>query len=240
MFLRGINKAIRDHLGKSDQMRILYGGCGPFATVLTPITSVFSPGEVQFTFLEIEPKSVESVKRLYAEWGLEAYLKDIRLEDATDPTLSFVDRFGIIVSEAMQAGLRTECQVPITRNLVRFLGDGGHFIPGKISLDAYLVSSCEPNSDARDEEFLGTAFELDFRSMSEGLEKISIPIVDSELEVLELRTRIDLYGDVGIANRESGLTSPIILEIFKERRPKRIEFEYVGGLRPNLEWDCVY
>ncbi|MEO1023173.1 MAG: hypothetical protein AAFW89_11580 [Bacteroidota bacterium] len=234
-FMRGVYHAIEQYLNNKDRVRILYAGCGPYGTLLTPFTALYSPEEIGFTFLEIEETSVRAVNKLYEDWGLKSYLDELKLADATDPDITFSAPFDIIISETMQAGLRTECQVPITRNLVRFLSKGGTFIPQQISLDVYLTGSFDPlRPGAMDKEFLGTAYNLDFRDVPVPGCTSMIAMKKSKLKIMQLFTEISLFGEEKLTARQSGLTIPITLDHFKGKPPNTIHFTYREGEQPGL------
>lgn len=239
-FLKGIHKAIEDYLKKNKQIRILYAGCGPYATLLTPFTTLYTPEQLRFTFLEINEESVVAVKRLYETCDLISFLDDIILADATSSDIQFENPFHIIISETMQMALRKECQVPITRNLVKFLTPDGTFIPERISLDVYLTGSLDPLKP-RDQkkEYVGTAYELDFRNVPEPNHKTVITVPSSELVHLQLFTEIYLYGGEKLTLRQSSLTQPLTLDRLKNKRSPAIQFTYTEGPRPELVFEYI-
>ncbi len=237
-FLRGIHLAILNYIKKYDQVRILYAGCGPYATLLTPFTALYSPDQLAFTFIEIEPVSYHAVLKLYEKCRITAYLEEIRLTDATDPTISFPHNFHIIISETMQVGLNNECQVPITRNLSRFLTPGGTFIPQRITLDVYLVGSYDTlRPDTAEKLLLGTAYDLDFKKVPPEGSTTTLEMPPSSLEYLQLFTEIYLFGDERLTARQSGLTLPLTLDRYVDRRPAKIHFTYEEGAMPKLSFE---
>ncbi|MEO9887683.1 MAG: hypothetical protein ABJR05_12355 [Balneola sp.] len=239
-FLRAIHKAIEYYLKNHQQIRILYAGCGPYATLLTPFTTLYTPEQLRFTFLEINEESVGAVKKLHRAYDLNSFIDDVMLADATNPDLKFGNPFHIIVSETMQMALRKECQVPITRNLVKFLTPDGTFIPKRISLDVYLTGSLDPlNPRDQKKEYVGTAYELDFRNVPEPNHKTVLTVPPSELVHLQLFTEIYLYGEEKLTLRQSGLTQPLTLDRFKNKRPSAVQFTYMEGLRPELVFKYI-
>ncbi len=239
-FLRGIYKAIEHYIKSHQQIQILYAGCGPYATLLTPFTALYTPEQLRFTFLEINEESIAAVKKLYRAHDLNSFIDDVILADATNPNLKFGNPFHIIVSETMQVALRKECQVPITRNLVKFLTPDGTFIPEYISLDIYLTGSLDPmNPGDQKKEYVGTAYELDFRNVPEPNHKTVITVPSSELIHLQLFTEIYLYGGERLTLRQSSLTQPLTLDRFKDKRPSTIQFTYTEGPRPELVFEYI-
>lgn len=240
-FLRGIHLALRHYLQKYEQVRILYAGCGPYATLLTPFTSLYSPDQLRFTFIEIEKISHDAVLTLYEKRHKTSYLEEVRLTNAADPAISFDHPFHIIISETMQVGLQNECQVPITRNLSRFLTDDGTFLPEKITLDVYLtgpVDVLEPT--AVEKLLLGAAYELDFRNIPPVGHKTTIMMLPSTLDYLQLFTEIDIYERERLTVNQSSLTLPITLDRYMDRKPNKIYFTYEEGPKPGLSFEYEF
>lgn len=237
-FLRAIHLAIEHHLKNKRSIRILYAGCGPYGTLLTPFTSIYSSDQIRLTFLEIEEESYLKVKQLYSEWQIENYLESIHLCDATDPELSLDGPFDIIISETMQMALNNECQVPITRNMVRFLGDGGSFIPERIALDVYLTGKKTdpliPDSDEK--EFVGTAYDFDSRNLPPRGSETVLKMPESNLEYLKLYTNIHLFADEKLKAYQCSLTIPLTLDRPHQKAGRSAIFRYIEGSRPRLDF----
>ena len=240
-FLRGIHKAVEHFLKNQNQIRILYAGCGPYATLLTPFTALYPPEKLRYTFLEIEKTSVVAVNKLYRDWKLTSYLDEVRLADATDPGIRFDEPFDMIISETMQMGLKNECQVPITRNLVRFLTPEGTFIPQQIRLDIYVTGMKKdaliPDSDEK--EFVGTAYNLDFRNVPGPNAETVLRIPDTNLPYLKLFTNITLFDDEKLTVYQSGLTLPLTLDQVENKAGRLAKFRYIEGHRPKLILEYV-
>ncbi|REE01719.1 SAM-dependent methyltransferase [Marinoscillum furvescens] len=240
-FLRAIHLAIEHHLKYKKSIRILYAGCGPYGTLLTPFSSIYSADQIQFTFLEIEEESVNSVKSLYTELSISEYLESTHLCDATDPELSLAGSFDIIISETMQMALNNECQVPITRNMVRFLTKEGTFIPERIALDVYLVGRKKdplvPDSDEK--EFVGTAFDFDINNLPAKDSETILTIPKSALEYLKLYTNIHLFGEECLKAYQCSLTMPLILDRPLKKAGRSIRFWYEENERPKLKFEYL-
>ena len=240
-FLRAIHKAIEHYLKGQGNVRILYAGCGPYATLLTPFTALCGPEKIRYTFLEIEDISLQAVTKLYNDWGLNTYLDEVRLTDATDVDIEFSNLFDIIISETMQVGLKNECQVPITRNLCRFLKESGTFIPQQIKLDVYLAGKKQdpliPDSDEK--IFIGTAFNLDFQKIPAPGSVVELEVPESDLEFLKLYTTIHLFDDERLTAYQSGLTLPLLLDRLEGKAGRHIRFWYEEGAKPCLKFEYV-
>ncbi|MBO3698031.1 hypothetical protein [Roseivirga sp. E12] len=236
LFLRGIHNAIESELSKdlNRPVEILYAGCGPYATLLTPFTTIYTTDQVQFTMLEYNPISMDAMNRLYSDWGISKYLKHTILADATLPEVEIKDTYDIIISETMQAGLKKECQVPLTRNLVRFLNPEGTFIPQNIYIDACLVGPDKNELEVPDRVSLGTIYDLDFKNVPPLNYERRIDIPAHPYEYLNSFTTIRVFEDVIIHPYMSGLTCPLIIDRF-ETKPKSINFKYVEGENPDFE-----
>jgi hypothetical protein len=77
-FLRGARAAIVEARKRfpNTAVEILYAGCGPFAPLAVPLTSRFSPGEVQFTLLDIHQRSLDGARRIFQALGLTSFVRD--------------------------------------------------------------------------------------------------------------------------------------------------------------------
>ncbi|WP_234573646.1 hypothetical protein [Rhodohalobacter sp. 614A] len=237
-FLRGIYQAIKHCLTDGKQVQILYAGCGPYATLCTPLTTQFTPEEISFTLLDINEISLKAVEKVYTKQNLLAYVDCFLLADATDPEIEFGKRFDIIISETMQAGLKREHQVLLTRNLIGFLKDEGTFIPQKITLDLFMENSLGNCIDKTgDRLYLGTAYELDYKSVPEANDSTSFVIPETDLQYLKLYTTIQVFEDEKLIAGQSGLTQPLTLDRFITSSLHKINFTYMEGPKPGLTFD---
>jgi hypothetical protein len=154
VFPRGLHDAIAETLeSKSPEpVRVLYAGSGPYATLAVPLMTVFPPGKVRFTVLDIHPVSIASAKSVVARLGLDRSVDEYVLADACDYTIPGDAIPDIIVSETMSAALEGEPQVAIMRHL---LGQAPNavIVPESVRVDAFLVdTSVEPDRVAPESE----------------------------------------------------------------------------------------
>jgi hypothetical protein len=125
VFLRGVYKAIL-RLKKNfpnERLHILYAGCGPYATLLTPLTTFFKADELAFHLMDINEASLNAAKKLYEALALNDYVEDWICADATIYRIPQGETRHLILSETMLNALRKEPQVEIMLNLVPQLPD---------------------------------------------------------------------------------------------------------------------
>ena len=159
-FLRGIHAAILDAQARfpNTTIEILYAGCGPFAPLAIPLTSRFSPTEIQFTLIDIHKRSLNAAEHLFQVFGLTPFVRDYIHCDAASYKHDAHHVIHIILVEAMQAALEKEPQVAITMNLAPQLCAGGIFIPERIAVHCYLCELTNEFPDLRVEGDTATSF----------------------------------------------------------------------------------
>lgn len=139
VFIRGINAAIEDLRSRfpTVPLEILYAGCGPFATLLLPLLSKFSSGEINLNLLDIHQRSIDSVELLLTHFGLDAYNVRTFKDDAC--RYKHDRKVHMVVAETMQKSLEQEPQFAVTANLAPQLCPGGIFIPQRIEVALCLA-----------------------------------------------------------------------------------------------------
>lgn len=209
-FLRGLYSAIKDQLKTKDSVHMLYAGCGPYATLFTPLTYFFDSTQVKATMLEIGKVPMANAQKVYDQLELTEYVKAWVNADGTDPDIQFDETFDIIVSETMQAALKKECQVPLTRNLVRFLKEDGTFVPQNVKVEAILE---HPKVSGKpDEVLLGSIYELDYKNVPNKNQETELTIPSTDYQMLMMKTSIQTYQDEWLKVNESGLTVKLVLD----------------------------
>jgi hypothetical protein len=242
-FLRGIYAAIHEAQERfpGGPIMILYAGCGPFATLAIPLATQFSAGQIQFTLLDINFKSLESARHTFEAFGLGGYARDYILVDAASYVYEPRESLHMIITETMQRALEKEPQVAVTANLAPQLCQGGILIPEKITIDAYLCDlsteftmlPCE--SDEADSFLkadktrinLGRVFELTAENAGDLLVTgnkdalsgetrlpatvIEIPAGVNERLELMLFTTVTVFDSVVLGHYDSGITHPVVL-----------------------------
>lgn len=252
-FIRGLAAAI-GQAGRTDRpVRVLYAGCGPFATLALPLMTVFSPAQVQFTLLDIHAESLEGARQLVAQLGLQASVAAYVLADACTLRLDAAAPPDVIVSETMNAALRSEPQVAIMRHLAT-QAPQALLVPESVTVEACLLRlrkelppPVEPGMPLlpaqRERIELGPVFQLDaaaiaaWRGLEGELPAAAVQMPDPVPAGLQARllTKIVCFGPHRLDDYESSLNQP---QHFPGRlQPaggERLQFAYLAGEAPGL------
>jgi hypothetical protein len=149
VFIRAIHAAI-DRLiagSEQDRVRVLYAGCGPYATLLLPVLGEFPAERLQLQLLDIHQASLDSVAQLIEHFGLTAY--DITTQQADASRYRCEQPPNLVITETMQKALEQEPQFAVTANLAPQLASKGIFIPQRIDVDLCLAQPAARHSLAR-------------------------------------------------------------------------------------------
>jgi len=139
MFIRGVYAAIKVAQERfvDTPIKILYAGCGPFATLLLPLIGQFKPGELDIHLLDIHQQSLDSVKQLINYFGFNNHTINLLQGDAC--SYQHPNALHLIIAETMQKSLEQEPQFAVTANLAPQLDPVGIFIPEKIEVALCLA-----------------------------------------------------------------------------------------------------
>ncbi|NND63891.1 MAG: hypothetical protein HKN48_11945 [Flavobacteriaceae bacterium] len=225
-FISAVKKAIDRKLDKdtSKPVTLLYAGTGPFATLVLPLTSLYSPQQLQLVLLEVNEFSFTNLCSLLNKLELNDYIQTIEKVDATEYVVENPN-IDILLIECLQHALLREPQVAITLNLVPQLQPGVILIPEKISLHLCLVNSrlqyeSLTNLDAEGESFYESIFEVftlnkESCSNPESLLSEKMFTIDSEINKeynqIAVFTEMQLFEDEILNFNESGLTLPLTI-----------------------------
>jgi predicted GNAT superfamily acetyltransferase len=252
-FLRGIRRAIDDRwIHRDDPVRVLYAGCGPFATLALPLCTIYSPDQVRFTLLDVHARSVEAVEMLVREFGLESHVEEIVRGDATDYTAPRgVD---LVVAEIMQRALSKEPQLAVSAHLAPQLEDGGALIPERVTVELQVAEleagiegapPGEVNGDGKSKRLrLGRVIDLTKRTAPEILRtadrasrRFRVPELEEDRQWhAMLCTEVVVYGDEVLGDYDSGVSYP---ERLRELGPleggEELDVRYRPGTDPGFE-----
>ena len=254
LFLRGTHAAIVDLRASvtGRPVRVLYAGCGPWATLASPLMAVLPATEVSFTLLDLHPESIESASSVVETLGFRNHVKSFETVDAMAYHIDPEEPPDLIISEIMQVCLTVEPQVAVTRHLLAQAPDA-LIVPQDVRIDLALLDpsrefDVEPLKDGetrveRERIPVGTAFALNRETVGSWdgnrLDRIPAAALDMPAKLEQpyapmLLTVIQVYGDHLLKDYDSGLTIPKPLPV-AARPGDRIQFSYELGATPRLE-----
>jgi predicted RNA methylase len=243
VFLQGIFEAINDLLLQKETIHIVYAGTGPYGTLITPLLTLFSPQQLRLTLIEINPISLEAIRKLYTHLQLDGFADEYLLTDAATYQLPPDKIADIIISETMLAALKNEPQVAIMQNLIPQLKPGGIFIPQQIKVAAQLTnfrsemaySMGETDSPGR--VFLKDIYTISQASLpGEAETVVSIP-QEATNKTITLFTDIYVYKDNLLTVNNCSLNMPInVIKIDAPDPVSQITFKYLMGEKPGFQF----
>lgn len=260
-FISGVYQAVQTLLDKHPEktVHILYAGTGPFATLVTPLTTLFSSDQLQFTFLELNTVSYQKVQEVVQQLGIASYVRRIVQCDATTYQIPVDERVDIVLSETMQNALKNEQQVPIIYNLLQQIDYEVILIPELIELQLAGINAARNRdrilhgSEEPYHEVLGSFFKLDIpsvRTFYDQYQELSDTHVFSNhhfkipeslrknFPELYVFTRLCVYQNIEILPSESGLTLPYKLADLNDQQKEipNISIAYKLGKDPDIQF----
>ncbi|MDC8004525.1 hypothetical protein POV27_10740 [Aureisphaera galaxeae] len=263
-FTRGICKAVEKTRAtqESGPIQLLYTGTGPFATLILPLLTLYTPKEIQLTLVEVNPLSLENCKEVLKCLNAEAYVSEFLNLDASTMQLENPREFDIVIVECLQHALNKEPQVAITHNVMLQCKEDVVLIPQEISLQVSLIDVVKEFKQLMDTGKRGgenffmhnkTVFVLNkerMRSFDVSLPldfkfpQVAVPLseyVPQSANAIAVTTEIHVFGEERLGYKESGLTIPMVL---KQLQPglsiKEIITQYELGNAPALRTQCIY
>jgi hypothetical protein len=258
VFIRGLHAAIQNDRNRSlgRPTRVLYAGCGPYATLAVPLMALFPPQELTFTVLDIHERSIESAKAVVNALGLEESVTSYEVVDALCYQVRPDQPPDIIVLEIMNACLEKEPQVAITRHLID-QAPQATLVPTLVRVDANLVDPAKefshppqrvPTPD-RDRLRVGTVFELSAETVKQWKREsttrlpvatLRLPNVFEERFSLMFFTTIQVYKEHRLREYDTGLTAGRIAPVDgRITGGDAVSFYYRLGHHPALVCDSV-
>lgn len=245
VFIRGIYKAILklQQSFPGQQLHILYAGCGPYATLVTPFTTLFSPEEISFHLLDVNERSLTASKKLYQALNLEAYVSEWICADATQYTLPADQAIHLVISETMLNALRKEPQVAIMLNLIPQMQEKALFIPENIRVSAQLLNYKQENAKLTQWDLIPERIDLGEvyaigREQYEAHKQVCIQIPDEVIkeQSLQLLTEITVFEEERLEIYQSSLNMPVRISDVQEYAGRKINFDYQMGEQPGFNW----
>lgn len=196
IFIRGVHAAITALLARCRQqpIRILYAGCGPFATLLLPLLTRFKAGQLDVTLLDIHQRSLDSVDKLLCDFALDDYR--IQLVSADACHYRHPDALDLVIAETMQKSLEQEPQFAVTANLAPQLSRDGIFIPEQIDIELSLVAPAQEQATRRRYP-LASVFTLLPAAAAGQMQAARINALSSKYELAHQRIRIPALANLG-------------------------------------------
>ncbi|MBB2151725.1 SAM-dependent methyltransferase [Pedobacter gandavensis] len=245
VFIRGIYKAILklQQSFPNQQLHILYAGCGPYATLVTPFTTLFSPEEVQFHLLDINERSLAASKKLYKALDIEMYVAEWICADATQYKFPTDQAIHLVISETMLNALKKEPQVAIMLNLIPQMQEKALFIPENITVSAQLLNKQQESArltqwDLIPERIhLGDVYSIG-RADCKVHEQVSIQIPKNILKEhsLQLLTEITTFADERLKIYDCSLNIPLVIGNAMDFAGRTINFDYHMGKVPGFKY----
>jgi hypothetical protein len=251
-FVRAVRKAVDAVLHKQagKPATIMYVGTGPFATLVLPLTQIFSPSELQLDLIEVNTESFKLLNSTIDSYGIRDFIRNCYCADATQFRVDN-DDVDILLVECLQQALAREPQVKIVENLVPQLKGDLILIPEDITLSLALVNTKQQQSFMHNldsekviefYEIIDTVFSIN----KEVIQKNSIQFNSQtnlfdeeqlrEYNRISIFTEMRLYEDEILTYNESGLTIPWDVNDFTSKAPVYgVTTNYVTGNDPKLD-----
>jgi hypothetical protein len=251
-FIRGVHAAVADlRLRCPDRSaRVLYVGCGPYATLAVPLMAIFSPQEVSFTLLDVHTESIESAKSIVDTLGFADFVTEYVTTDAGMYRIDPERTPDIIQMEIMQVCLKSEPQVAITRRMLA-QAPNAVLIPQEVRIDLVLVDKSQElkfnppeghrSGSQRDRIPVASVFVLNPETVDSWKDvtvdrlpaaRVRIPDPMEQRYTPMLFTTIRVWQDHVLKDYNSSLTCPRTLGSVKAG--DTIQFHYELGEHPQL------
>lgn len=246
-FMQGVRLAVERarELFPEETVRVLYAGCGPFATLVLPLAHLWCAEDVRFTLVDIHKRSLDAARKIACRLGVENSIAAWVQADAANYHIKCDQRPHLLITETMQQALRDETQVAICKNLVPQLCPGGLLVPECIDLLATLINvdhefGRKKTSQERME--LGRVMRLDAATAGTKGEcgHIRWPAQIPPRMNVFVRTHIRVFDNIVLGDRSCSLCLPMILSMPQGECSGRVlRFSYRLHPRPGLhsEWE---
>lgn len=245
-FIKGTAEAIQDVLNRrAGPVHLLYAGTGPYATLILPLLSVFTPEQLQLCLIEVNDQSYQSIRHIFNQAAFAPYLQEILQGDASTLQLTQPEVYDILLSETMQNTLKREPQVLITINLLRQLRPDALLVPQQIVVQlAAMENKYHEKNWLQTPTNLGVLIESSKAALAEQISRGTTALTFSEVKLdissdtmkgksaLALTTEIHVFGTQHLRYNKSGLTVPDHILELKDLQHTNLSFRSKYELHP--------
>ncbi len=253
-FIRGMHEAIDDRLKwQAHPVEVMYVGCGPLAPLVIPLMYIFAEKPVHFTLIDIHEESVSSVKSILKAFNLMDKVKDVMCLDVMTFQPRNTYHADLILTEVMQAALKSEPQVAVSCYLQQQFPDA-KIIPEAVQIDLKWINpkyEFDPEILDKSQHRAGSTeiFILNKKKINDwsnefNHQELPPSFPAGRVEITHamnidhqpmLFTRITVYKNHQIIEYQSGLTHPTHAEISGDiKTGQHIQFSYRLGDAPRL------
>jgi hypothetical protein len=248
IFMKGLHDAIHKKMedNPAKPVLVLYAGTGPFATLFTPLTTVFSPSQLQVILLEINPVSIMYLHKTIDAFNLKPYIRGMVATDASVYEIPAQYEPDIILSETMKWALEKEPQVSIFLNLAR-QRPGALLIPQEIKIELAFIGNASKGDFFQ--QPIARLMELNAASLNKiNKDKPGLSVLSGSMTLqiekpagngscqLAYLTFIRVFNNNCLNLRESGLTIPRRITDFLpvDKWPVTVRVQYHLGSAPGF------
>ncbi len=251
-FILAIKQAVEDKIAiNAKPVIVLYAGTGPFASLIIPLTTIFTAEQVQFILLEINEESILHLKKIIHKLEIENYIVDVIQTDASTYSLKDKNQVDILVSETMKPALDKEPQISIISNLMEQCKTDVTIIPESIKVDFAYKGKSETKMFEHEciQELVNfnacSAFGLNKNKnklpiFSDGITLKISSKPDNKFSELSLLTYIRLYKNIVLCYNETSLTVPFpIAQINDLHFPISFKIKYNIDKHPGFSFEKI-
>lgn len=137
VFLRGIYQALTTLQLRfpGQTLDVVYAGCGPYATLITPLLPLLRDLPLRLTLIDIHPQALAMAGAIHTAMGFSA--PELCAGDAATYQHPPGRTLHLVITETMRRALEGETQVAVTAQLVRQLHRDGVLVPEAIELKTF-------------------------------------------------------------------------------------------------------
>jgi len=257
-FINGAYEAVQSvtHRKKEAPVILLYVGTGPFGTLIMPLLTQFKPCQLQLILVEINPISVTALKNTIRNFGMEEYIKEIKMVDAAQVQLENASEIDILLLECLQFALVKEQQVAITYNLIPQLRKDVLLLPEEINLSICLIDSKKKMNylmhsvDGSPPDYfkkINSIFELskeEIRRKELNLGKLVFPEITTylpkedvnEYDSVAITTEIKVFGNHTLDIDQCSLTMCFKIDLMENVKSKKaLKTQYLVNEKPGTK-----